>query len=495
MDNQGVKCEDSTQVGVETKHEVDNIAVSQPYTIFTPTQQSLLLYACSISAIFSTISSFIYFPAITAIAHDLRVSIQSVNFTITSYQIISGIAPSIFGSMADELGRRPIIIFTSLLYVGSNIGLALTRQYAVLLVLRCLQSAGASSSIAIAYGIIADISMPENRGSFVGVLLGFTNAAPSLGPVIGGVLSQSLSWRWIFWLLAITSGSHLLLLAIFLPETARSVVENGSMVPHRAVNRSIYSLLFHRHLHSSPNAKTQHGISLLSPINSLTTLLDRANFIVILVGGITYTIYGCLAASLSAQVIHIYSLNYLIAGLTYLPAGIGGMFAAYFTGKLLDYEYRITAERQGIPSNPRSTSLANFPIERARLRSVFPIIIVNSIATTAYGWTLHREAHIAVLLVVQFFSGAAQVFVFVTCGTLLTDLNPGRSSTVQASYSLVRCALSAAGVAALDAMIRGIGIGWCFTIFGALGATCVPLLYLVKTRGRSWQMKSGTEGH
>jgi hypothetical protein len=202
-----------------------------------------------------------------------------------------------------------------------------------------------------------------------------------------------------------------------------------------------------------------------------------------------------LAASLSAQVIHIYSLNYLIAGLTYLPAGIGGMFAAYFTGKLLDYEYRITAERQGIPSNPRSTSLANFPIERARLRSVFPIIIVNSIATTAYGWTLHREAHIAVLLVVQFFSGAAQVFVFVTCGTLLTDLNPGRSSTVQASYSLVRCALSAAGVAALDAMIRGIGIGWCFTIFGALGATCVPLLYLVKTRGRSWQMKSGTEGH
>jgi len=84
---------------------------------------------------------------------------------------------------------------------------------------------------------------------------------------------------------------------------------------------------------------------------------------------------------------------------------------------------------------------------------------------------------------VQFFSGASQVFVFVTCGTLLTELNESRSSTVQASYNLVRCALSATGIAALEAMIQGVGVGWCFTIFAVMGALCVPLVYLLKLKG------------
>jgi MFS family permease len=120
--------------------------------------------------------------------------------------------------------------------------LALTRHYATLIVMRCLQSAGASSSIAIAYGIIADIAIPAERGSYLGILMGATNAAPSLGPVIGGVLAEKLSWRWIFRLLIIVSGTLLFALAIFLPETARSIVGDGSLRPPRLVNRSIYPL-------------------------------------------------------------------------------------------------------------------------------------------------------------------------------------------------------------------------------------------------------------
>jgi multidrug resistance protein len=489
-DDKSVKEHGNHTNDVETTNNGDNVQETEPYTIFTPTQKSLLLYACSISAVFSTISSFIYFPAITAIAKDLGVSIQSINFTITSYQIVSGIAPSILGSMADTIGRRPVLLLTSALYLGANIGLALTKQYAVLVVLRCVQSAGASSSIAIAYGIIADISIPEDRGSFVGIMQGFTNAAPSLGPVIGGAVSQKLSWRWIFWLLAITAGSHLLVLTLLLPETARSVVGNGSVRPDRGINRSVYDLLFRRHTDRPRKMRESRGkLSLLSPLKSLTALCDYANLIVIVVGGITYTVNGCLAASLSAQVIQVYSLNYLTAGLTYLPAGIGGILAAYLTGKMLDHDYRVTTKKLAIQLKPPSTVLGKFPIEKARLRSIFPVVLVSSITTIGYGWTLHARRHIAILLVIQFFSGATQVFVFVTCGTLLTDLNPGRSSTVQASYSLVRCSLSAAGLAALDAMIKGVGVGWCFSILGIFGTMCVPLLYVLKKRGEDWRAR------
>ncbi|KAJ4302698.1 hypothetical protein N0V90_001588 [Kalmusia sp. IMI 367209] len=313
--------------------EAEKTSEPQPYTIFTPIQRSLLLYACSISAVFSTVSSFIYFPAITAIARSLNVSIQAVNFTVTSYQIVSGIAPTIFANLADE-----------------------------------------------------------------------------------------------------------------------------------AVS-----------------------VKLINPFKGLKTLKEKANFIIILVGGITYTVFGCLATSLSSKAIQIYSLNYLTAGLAYLPSGLGGMLAALLTGKLLDYEYRLTAHKLNISA--ASTSVTDFPIEKARLRSIFPMIAISSIATIGYGWILRAEAHLAILLMLQFFSGAAQVFVFVTCGTLLTDLNPNKSSTVQASYNLIRCALSAGGIASVDILMRAIGPGWAFTFYALFGAICVPLLYILKKKGAKWRSR------
>jgi multidrug resistance protein len=452
-----------------------------PYTTFTPTQKRLLLGACSTAAVFSTISSFIYFPAITAIANSLRVSIEQVNWSITSYLIVSGIAPSVFGSLADDIGRRPVLLLTLCIYVGANIGLALTQHYATLIVMRCLQSAGASSTIAIAFGIIADISIPAERGSYVGVLMGATNAAPCLGPVIGGVVSEKLSWKWIFWLLVIVAGTLLATLTLFLPETERCLVGNGSLQPARLMNRSIYSLVSRRKTRSPAAASSRsRGSAFLGPFKSLSALRNQANFIVILAGGITYTVYTCLAASLSAAVIAEYEMNYLMAGLTYLPNGIGVILSSYASGKLLDHDYKVTARRLGFPVTSRSGN--EFPFAKARLRSIFPVVIVSAVATMGYGWVLHTRSHIAILLVVQFFSGAAQVCIFATCGTLLTDLNPGRSSTVQASYSLVRCALSGAGVAALETMVRQIGYGWTFTVFGGLGLLCVPILFYLKQK-------------
>lgn len=94
---------------------------------------------------FSGFSSFIYYPSITAISHSLHVSAELINLTITSYQVVSGIAPSILGDLADQSGRHPVCLITFTLYFSANLGLALQDSYTALVVLRCLQSAGASS--------------------------------------------------------------------------------------------------------------------------------------------------------------------------------------------------------------------------------------------------------------------------------------------------------------------------------------------------------------
>ena len=117
------------------------------YSIFSIRQKRCIVSLVAFAGWFSTLSSFIYFPAIPALATNLHVSIEDINLTVTSYLIVSGLAPSITGDCADDLGRRPVIMVTLLTYVATNVGLAVQNSYAALFALRMLQSAGISGRV------------------------------------------------------------------------------------------------------------------------------------------------------------------------------------------------------------------------------------------------------------------------------------------------------------------------------------------------------------
>lgn len=149
----------------------NNNPPTEDYSTFTRVQKRWTVLLVAFAGMFSPLSSFIYYPAIHTIATSLGVTITLVNLTVTSYMIVSGFTPAIVGDMADVLGRRPIYLATFILYFAANIGLAMQRSYPALLVLRMLQSAGGSGTIAIAYGVVSDIATPAERGSYVGAVL------------------------------------------------------------------------------------------------------------------------------------------------------------------------------------------------------------------------------------------------------------------------------------------------------------------------------------
>ena len=173
-------------ISIVTQPGADS-ASQRAYTVHSRQQKACISWLASLSAMYSGLSSFIYYPAITALSRSLSVSVEKINLTITSYQVVSGIAPAVLGDLADEIGRRPVCLIAFILYFSANLGLALQNKYSALITLRCLQSAGASSqsfviewesrliqlgTIAIAYGFIADIAPPSERGSYVGILQG-----------------------------------------------------------------------------------------------------------------------------------------------------------------------------------------------------------------------------------------------------------------------------------------------------------------------------------
>ncbi|KAH7370028.1 major facilitator superfamily domain-containing protein [Rhexocercosporidium sp. MPI-PUGE-AT-0058] len=176
------------------------------YSLFGTWQKRFIVWLVALAAWFSTLSSFIYYPSIPLIVSDLRLSIAQINISITIYMAVSAIAPSITGDASDIYGRRPLYLFTLSLYLLANIGLACQSSFAELLLLRGLQSAGISGAFSIAYGVVADISMLSERGSYVAALSFGITTAPALGPLMGGALSYSLGWRWIFWFLLYYQG-------------------------------------------------------------------------------------------------------------------------------------------------------------------------------------------------------------------------------------------------------------------------------------------------
>ena len=149
----------------------ENPQVTPPFTVFSVNQRRWIVFLAAFSGMFSPMSSFIFYPAITSIANGLNVTVELINLAVTTYMVVSGIVPALLGTAADKYGRRPIYILALSIYLISNVGLALQNSFPALLVLRMLQSAGSSGTISLGYGVIADITTEDDRGSYVGILL------------------------------------------------------------------------------------------------------------------------------------------------------------------------------------------------------------------------------------------------------------------------------------------------------------------------------------
>jgi MFS family permease len=140
------------------------------YSAFTKWQKRWIVFIAAFAAWFSTLTSFVFFPIITVLAHGLDTSIQNINLTVTSYLLVAGVAPAITATLADKAGRRPAFLASFVPFLAANIGLALQNSFPALFVLRMLQAAGVAGTFAIVYGVLADIATPAERGSYVGVV-------------------------------------------------------------------------------------------------------------------------------------------------------------------------------------------------------------------------------------------------------------------------------------------------------------------------------------
>lgn len=122
----------------------------EEYSVFTTAEKWCIVAMVSYAAWFSTLSSFIYYPAIPTLSKVLGVSLSKINLTVTTYMAVATIAPTLVGDAADILGRRPVYVLTLSIYFVANLAIALSHSYSALLGLRVLQALAISGSDVIA---------------------------------------------------------------------------------------------------------------------------------------------------------------------------------------------------------------------------------------------------------------------------------------------------------------------------------------------------------
>lgn len=377
------------------------------------------------------------------------------------------------------------------------------------MILRMVQSGGSSGTLALGYAVVADIATSSERGKYMGVVGAGINVGPALSPVIGGILSEYLGWRSIFWFCFIFACSVLIPYALTVPETCRAIVGNGSIPPQgwhmtlidlvhaRHQNRTDQDGLTRRgsvqssistHYQQQESAPQRPKLRFPNPLRALAVALDKGVGLIILYNSLLYLVFIITVATLSTQFKDIYGYDDLQIGLCYLPYGAGCFGAAIGQGYLLDWNYRRVARNIGFTVDKRrGDDLSNFPIEKARIVPLYFFVAVGLVAMILYGWVLELRPSVAAPLCLQFCIGLCITGSFGILNTLIVDLSPEAPATAVAANNFVRCEMGAAATAVIELMIGAMGTGWCFTIFALLPAVSVPILWAEARYGIRWR--------
>lgn len=456
-------------------------------TIYTKPQRILIVILVSLFATLSGFASNIYLSSIPSIATDLSVSIEAINLTVTGYMIFQALTPTFWGALSDSQGRRIVYICTLTIYLGACIGLALTKTYAQLLVLRCLQSSGSASTIAMGAGVIGDISSREERGGYMGYFQAGLLLPVAVGPLVGGALQNALGWHAVFWFLTVYGAVCLLLLIVLLPETLKSLVGDGS-VPLKGVwTRSLLGAVQQRRLkRMKPSADHEAQVETtkappgkrLDLLGPFRILLSYEAAIAIFFIGIHYTVWQMVLTILPTLFESTYRLSSLQTGLVYIANGAGCIIGTALTGKILDADYRRIKVRY--TDDPSA-----FPLKSARLRLIWVYAPMQCAAVLVFGWTLDKGVSMAVPIVCLFFLGWTAISIQSIVSTFLVDVYTEKSASAMAALNLVRCLLGAAGTAAVAPCVGAMNVGWTMTLLAGVmvvGMGLIGLLLYVPSR-------------
>jgi EmrB/QacA subfamily drug resistance transporter len=146
------------------------------------------------------LDSVVVITALPRMQRDLHVSLASLQWTLNAYGIAFAAGIITAAALGDRFGRRKLFTIGLALFTAASVACAQAPNLSELIVARTLQGLGGAIVLPLSLTILTAAFPIERRGMIVGIYGGLAGLAVAMGPIVGGVVTQSIDWHWIFWI-------------------------------------------------------------------------------------------------------------------------------------------------------------------------------------------------------------------------------------------------------------------------------------------------------
>ncbi len=158
----------------------------------------VIIVALMLAMLLGALDQTIVATALPRIATDLH-GLDKLSWVATAYLLTSAISTPLYGKIGDQFGRKKIFQFSIVLFLVGSALCGLSQNMDQLVAFRALQGIGAGGLMSLSMTIVGDIVSPRQRGKYLAYFGAVFAISSVAGPLLGGFFTDSLSWRWVFY--------------------------------------------------------------------------------------------------------------------------------------------------------------------------------------------------------------------------------------------------------------------------------------------------------
>ncbi|BBX68383.1 MFS transporter [Mycolicibacterium psychrotolerans] len=211
----------------------------------TPRRKTIVLVSCCLSLLIVSMDATIVNVAIPAVRTDLSASPAQMQWVVDIYTLVLASLLMLAGATGDRFGRRRVFQTGLVLFAVGSLACSLAPTIDTLIGARLLQGIGGSMLNPVALSIISQIFVGrQERARALGVWGAVVGISMALGPIVGGLLIQTVGWRSVFWINLPICAAALLLTAIFVPETKSATMRNVDPIGQLLAVVTLFGLVY-----------------------------------------------------------------------------------------------------------------------------------------------------------------------------------------------------------------------------------------------------------
>ena len=166
--------------------------------VLTKRQRVATMVAALLGLLLAALDQTIVATAGPTIQHDLHIDPSLYVWITTAYLVASTVLVPLWGKLSDLFGRKPILLAGMGIFLLGSVLCGVAQSTLQLILFRAVQGVGSASLFTNAFAVVADLFAPAERGKYQGIFGGVFGLSSVVGPLVGGFLTDHVSWHWVF---------------------------------------------------------------------------------------------------------------------------------------------------------------------------------------------------------------------------------------------------------------------------------------------------------